>query len=248
MWKIEDCSSVHKKRDIQELDGKAGSHSLEAIRARNKSNDSQILVLPERLGDYLLDSSNRTMFGEFVSQVANIKGNEEKPVQRRRRHHHGDHNSHHLSRKPLATDLSNQPEIATSSGAKPSSWINGLLGCLKSSVDGLVSSVTNKFAVKESEDSKSGDTDACSAGLEKMYNATIPQSRKSLGAPKGNITNRNWSSNREKVRSNVTVVPEINNAVVDSALILGDLAVRLVNGRDINNRFMKIFYHQESNR
>ncbi|QJT94922.1 ankyrin repeat domain-containing protein [Wolbachia endosymbiont of Diaphorina citri] len=231
MWKIEDCSSVHKKRDIQELDGKAGSHSLEAIRARNKSNDSQILVLPERLGDYLLDSSNRTMFGEFVSQVANIKGNEEKPVQRRRRHHHGDHNSHHLSRKPLATDLSNQPEIATSSGAKPSSWINGLLGCLKSSVDGLVSSVTNKFAVKESEDSKSGDTDACSAGLEKMYNATIPQSRKSLGAPKGNITNRNWSSNREKVRSNVTVVPEINNAVVDSALILGDLAVRLVNGR-----------------
>ncbi len=41
-WKIENCGSIHKKRDIQELDGKAGSDSLEAIRARNKS-DSQLL-------------------------------------------------------------------------------------------------------------------------------------------------------------------------------------------------------------
>ncbi|MFT4327814.1 MAG: ankyrin repeat domain-containing protein [Wolbachia pipientis] len=230
MWKIEDCSSVHKKRDIQELDGKAGSHSLETIRARNKSNDSQILVLPERLGDYLLDRSNRTRLGEFVSQVANIKGNEEKPLQRKRRHHHGDHNYHHLSHKSLATDLNNQPEIATSTGTIPSSWINGLLGWVKSSVVGLVSSVADKFAAEELKNSKLGDTGPCSAGLEKMYSATILQSRKSLDAPKGNIPNRIWSSNREKVRSNVTVVPEINIAVVDSALILGDLAVRFMNG------------------
>ncbi|RZF42251.1 hypothetical protein LSTR_LSTR015206 [Laodelphax striatellus] len=54
----------------------------------------------------------------------------EKPVQRKRRHHHGGHNSHHLSRKPRAIDSSNQPKIATSSGAKPSSWINDLFGCL----------------------------------------------------------------------------------------------------------------------
>ncbi|WP_254229428.1 ankyrin repeat domain-containing protein [Wolbachia pipientis] len=33
-----------------------------------------------------------------------------------------------------------QPEIATSSGAKPSSWINDLLGWVKSSVSGLLSS------------------------------------------------------------------------------------------------------------
>ncbi len=155
----------------------------------------------------------------------------EKPVQRRRRHHHGDHARHHMSRKPLAIDSSNQPEIATSSAIKPSSWINGLLGWVKSSVSGLVSSVADKFAAEESENSKLGDTAPCSAGLEKMYSATILQSRKSLDAPKGNIPNRSWSSNREKVRSNVTVVPEINTAVVDGALILGDLAVRLVNGR-----------------
>ncbi|MFT4314954.1 MAG: hypothetical protein AB3P11_07940 [Wolbachia pipientis] len=150
--------------------------------------------------------------------------------QRKRRHHHGDHNYHHLSHKSLATDLSNQPEIATSSAIKPSSWINGLLGWVKSSIGGLVSSVADKFAAEESENSKLGDTVPCSAGLEKMYSATILQSRKSLDAPKGNIPNRSWSSNREKVRSNVTVVPEINTAVVDSALILGDLAVRFMNG------------------
>ncbi|WP_353286446.1 ankyrin repeat domain-containing protein [Wolbachia endosymbiont (group A) of Crataerina pallida] len=64
----------------------------------------------------------------------------EKPVQRKRRHHHGGHNSHHLSRKPRAIDSSNQPEIATSSGAKPSSWINDLFGWIRSSVSGLLSS------------------------------------------------------------------------------------------------------------
>ncbi|WP_143688758.1 ankyrin repeat domain-containing protein [Wolbachia endosymbiont of Laodelphax striatellus] len=64
----------------------------------------------------------------------------EKPVQRKRRHHHGGHNSHHLSRKPRAIDSSNQPKIATSSGAKPSSWINDLFGWIRSSVSGLLSS------------------------------------------------------------------------------------------------------------
>ncbi|WCR59753.1 MAG: Phosphocholine transferase AnkX [Wolbachia endosymbiont of Ctenocephalides felis wCfeF] len=55
----------------------------------------------------------------------------EKPVQRRRRHHHGDHARHHMSRKPLAIDSSNQPEIAASSGAKPSSWINDCISWVK---------------------------------------------------------------------------------------------------------------------
>ncbi|WP_265029658.1 ankyrin repeat domain-containing protein [Wolbachia endosymbiont (group A) of Philonthus cognatus] len=139
------------------------------------------------------------------------------PAQRKRRH--------------LAIDLSNQPEVVASSGTRPSSWIKGLLDWIKEKGGGLISSVADKFAAEESENSKLGDTGPCSAGLEKMYSATIPQSRKSLSTPKGNIPNRSCSSNREKVRSNVTVVPEINTAVVDNALILGDLAVRLVNGR-----------------
>ncbi|WP_353283954.1 ankyrin repeat domain-containing protein [Wolbachia endosymbiont (group A) of Lypha dubia] len=50
-------------------------------------------------------------------------------VQRRRRHH--------MSRKPLAID---QPKIAASSGTRPSSWINDLLGWVKSSVGRLLSS------------------------------------------------------------------------------------------------------------
>ncbi|WP_353282457.1 ankyrin repeat domain-containing protein [Wolbachia endosymbiont (group A) of Myopa testacea] len=64
----------------------------------------------------------------------------EKPVQRRRRHHHGDHAHHHMSRKPLAMDLSNQPEVAASSGTRPSSWINDLFGWVKSSIGGLLGS------------------------------------------------------------------------------------------------------------
>lgn len=65
---------------------------------------------------------------EYLERKLNEK--EEKPTQRKRRHHHGDHSRHHnhLSRKPLAIDSSNQPEIAASSGTTPSSWINGLFG------------------------------------------------------------------------------------------------------------------------
>ncbi len=64
----------------------------------------------------------------------------EKPVQRRRRHHHGDHARHHMSRKPLAIDSSDQPEITASSGTRPSSWINNLFSWVKSSVGGLLNS------------------------------------------------------------------------------------------------------------
>ncbi|WP_375316208.1 ankyrin repeat domain-containing protein [Wolbachia endosymbiont (group A) of Colletes cunicularius] len=65
-----------------------------------------------------------------------------KPLQRKRRHHHGDHDRHHghLSHKPLAIDSSNQPEMAASSCTRPSSWINNLLGWVKSSVGGLLGS------------------------------------------------------------------------------------------------------------
>ncbi|KAG8290591.1 hypothetical protein J6590_079731 [Homalodisca vitripennis] len=142
------------------------------------------------------------------------------------------HRNHRVQKRNTNyQDYVDQLEIVTSSGTRPSSWIKGLLDWIKEKGGGLISSVANKFSTKELENSKPRDTDAYSAGLEKMYSAIIPQSRKSLDAPKGNIPNRSWSSNREKVRSNVTVVPEINTAVVDSALILGDLAVRLVNGR-----------------
>ncbi|WP_341814224.1 ankyrin repeat domain-containing protein [Wolbachia endosymbiont (group A) of Machimus atricapillus] len=60
--------------------------------------------------------------------------------QRKRRHHHGDYARHHMSRKLLAIDSSNQPEIAVSGSTRPSSWINDLFGWVKSSIGGLLGS------------------------------------------------------------------------------------------------------------
>ncbi|WP_264377698.1 ankyrin repeat domain-containing protein [Wolbachia endosymbiont (group B) of Philonthus cognatus] len=44
----------------------------------------------------------------------------------------------HSSRKLLTEDSGNQPEIAASSGTRPSSWINDLFGWVKSSIGGLL--------------------------------------------------------------------------------------------------------------
>ncbi|OAB79342.1 hypothetical protein WSTR_05300 [Wolbachia endosymbiont of Laodelphax striatellus] len=64
-----------------------------------------------------------------------------KPLQRKRRHHHGDHNHHrsHLSYNLLTIDSSGQPEIAASSGARTSSWINDFVGWVKNSIGKLSS-------------------------------------------------------------------------------------------------------------
>ena len=178
------------------------------------------------------------------------------PIRHRRHKRHDDHSGHEddmrmqiqrVRRRHRRIEKRNvkyqdshyyidQPEIATSSGTRPSSWINGLLDWIKEKGGGLVSSVADKFAAKELEDSKSRGNHAYFVRLEKMYSATVPnvpQSRKSQGVPNGNISKTSWSdwsSNREKVTSNVTDAPEMINTVLNNALILGDLAVRLVNG------------------
>ena len=105
-------------------------------------NDTRTLALSERLeDDQLLDGSNRARISEVVSQVADTKDNKERenPTQRKRHY--------------LAKDSNNQPERATSSGARPSSWINDLFGWVKSSIgwllvskpEGSVSQVDEKF-------------------------------------------------------------------------------------------------------
>ncbi|MGL9757512.1 MAG: latrotoxin-related protein [Wolbachia sp.] len=56
----------------------------------------------------------------------------------------------YLSRKPLAIDSSNQPEIATSNASQKSSWINDLFCWVKSSIGGLLdsqSSTTTKSPI-----------------------------------------------------------------------------------------------------
>ncbi|WP_353287691.1 hypothetical protein [Wolbachia endosymbiont (group B) of Gerris lacustris] len=123
-------------------------------------------MLPGRLGDHLLDGSNQTGVGEFVNQVANTKGNKEKPLQRRRRHHHG-----YLSRKPLAINSNNQPEVAASSGTRPSSWINNCISWAKklaASTFSIIPALPSQYNVADKNNVKSD-------------NKNIPQSTASVG-------------------------------------------------------------------
>ncbi|XPQ42120.1 ankyrin repeat domain-containing protein [Wolbachia endosymbiont of Rhagoletis indifferens] len=87
-----------------------------------------------------LDLASWRKHNDVIKYLEKIKEERDKTVQRKRRHHHGDHARHHMSRKPLAIDSSNQPEIATSSAIKPSSWINDLFNWVKGSVGGLLNS------------------------------------------------------------------------------------------------------------
>ncbi len=89
-----------------------------------------------------LDLASWKKHNDVVKYLEKIKEERDKTVQRKRRHHHGDHARHHMSRKPLAIDSSNQPEIAASSSTRTSSWINDLFSWVKSSVGGLLSSRT----------------------------------------------------------------------------------------------------------
>ncbi|MGL5029329.1 MAG: ankyrin repeat domain-containing protein [Wolbachia pipientis] len=91
---------------------------------------------------------------DVVQCLEKLNQEREKPVQRKRRHHHGEHNRHrsHLSRNLLAIDSSGQPEIAASSGARPSLWINNLFSWVKSSIDGVLdskSSTTTKSPISQ---------------------------------------------------------------------------------------------------
>ncbi|MCA7010493.1 ankyrin repeat domain-containing protein [Wolbachia endosymbiont of Tribolium confusum] len=95
------------------------------------------LEVAKFLVDKGADVNAKDIYGKTPLDIARDKGynnimkrlekeiNEkrEKPAQRKRRHHH--------------IDSSNQPEIAASSGTRPSSWINDCISWVKSSVGGL---------------------------------------------------------------------------------------------------------------
>ncbi|WP_425385309.1 ankyrin repeat domain-containing protein [Wolbachia endosymbiont (group B) of Schoenobius gigantella] len=87
--------------------------------------------------------------------------------QRKRR----DHNRHHMSRKPLAIDSSNQPEIATSSGTRPSSWINNCISWAKklaASIFSIIPALPSQYNIADKNNVKSD-------------NKKIPQSTSSVG-------------------------------------------------------------------
>ncbi|MDX5526511.1 MAG: ankyrin repeat domain-containing protein [Wolbachia endosymbiont of Andrena nigroaenea] len=106
---------------------------------------------------------------EKLPEIANKAGNPEiadflrekqnkRPVQRKRRHHHGDHPHHHSLRKLLATDLSNQPEIAANSANQKSSWINVFANTIVDAVKGVSKFIFSPFKpaidMKHSQPSK----------------------------------------------------------------------------------------------
>ncbi|WP_349967826.1 ankyrin repeat domain-containing protein [Wolbachia endosymbiont of Armadillidium arcangelii] len=109
----------------------------------------QTFILPLRLEKkqeisefYQEFKQNSTEAGGSPKRAEESVQEKKKTTQRKRRHHHGDYNRHHghLSRKPLAIDLSNQHEVVASSSARPSSWINDLFSWVKDSIGGLFSS------------------------------------------------------------------------------------------------------------
>uniref|UniRef100_UPI003342A428 ankyrin repeat domain-containing protein n=1 Tax=Wolbachia endosymbiont (group B) of Pilophorus perplexus TaxID=3066160 RepID=UPI003342A428 len=102
---------------------------------------------------------------KYLEKVSEEKG------KRRRRHHHGDHDRHHMSRKPLAIDLSNQPEIAASSGTRPSSWINNCISWAKklaASTFSIIPALPSQYNIADKNNVKSD-------------NKNIPQSTSSVG-------------------------------------------------------------------
>ncbi|WCR59677.1 MAG: Phosphocholine transferase AnkX [Wolbachia endosymbiont of Ctenocephalides felis wCfeF] len=108
---------------------------------------------------------------DYLDEELNKKGG--KSVKRNRRHHHGDHNRHHnyLSQKPLAIDLSNQPKIAASSGARPSSWINNCISWAKklaASTFSIIPALPSQYNIADKNNVKSD-------------NKNIPQSTSSVG-------------------------------------------------------------------
>ncbi|MFT4328079.1 MAG: hypothetical protein AB3P07_05825 [Wolbachia pipientis] len=93
------------------------------------------------------------------------------PLQRKRRHHHGDHARHHMSRKLLAIDSSNQPEIAASSATRPSSWINNCISWAKklaASTFSIIPALPSQYNIADKNNVKSD-------------NKNIPQSTSSVG-------------------------------------------------------------------
>lgn len=100
-----------------------------------------------------------------------INKEREKPAQRKRRHHHGDHNHHHMSRKPLAIDSSDQPEVTASSGTRPSSWINNCISWAKklaASTFSIIPALPSQYNIADKNNVKSD-------------NKNIPQSTSSVG-------------------------------------------------------------------
>ncbi|GFR18369.1 uncharacterized protein TNCT_13611, partial [Trichonephila clavata] len=149
-----DIANVSGKREIADLlsekkaQGNSGWSPLHYAAKHGKKGLAIFMVenganidAKDKDGKTPLDIAVDQKHDDVVEYLKKIKEEREKPAQRKRRHHHGDHPRYYdrSSRKLLATDLSNQPEIAASSGARPSSWINDLFSWAKDSVGGLFS-------------------------------------------------------------------------------------------------------------
>ncbi|MCM1002654.1 latrotoxin-related protein, partial [Wolbachia pipientis] len=198
----------------------------------------------------LREHSKNEECSDVVQCLEKLNQEREKPVQRKRRHHHGDHNHHHMSRKPLAIDLSDQPEITASSGTRPSSWINDLFSWVKSSVGGFraalseeasntassIPQVDEQFAKASVSNSSSTSTTLPSDGTDKK--------QENGGFFRDNIdyVNANIKQMRER-QTPVKFKPSSGNIILEmgdhylsqvdfnGTIILLDLLIRKVTGQ-----------------
>ncbi|WP_353277654.1 latrotoxin-related protein [Wolbachia endosymbiont (group B) of Villa cingulata] len=170
-----------------------------------------------------------------------VKEERGEPLQRKRRHHHGDHARHHMSRKLLAIDSSNQPEIATSSGIRPTAWINDLFGWVRSSISGLLSSKPESTPSPISQVDARVDVNGTIMLLDvfirkvtgQKYVSTVDHSISPLEAQGYalNITNRfEKVLNKTAIKSGISVTNlNFDPVVVQSAIIekiIGDLLMK----------------------
>ncbi|WP_338405961.1 ankyrin repeat domain-containing protein [Wolbachia endosymbiont (group A) of Longitarsus flavicornis] len=202
-----------------------------------------------------LDLASWKKHNDVVKYLEKIKEERDKTVQRKRRHHHGDHARHHMSRKPLAIDSSNQPEIAASGSTRPSSWINDLFGWVKSSIGGLLSSkpvgisstkdsisqVDGQFAKASVSNSSPTSTTLSSDGTDKKQESNYFTSG---GFSRDNIdyVNANIKQMRER-QTPVKFKPSGGNTILEmgdhylshvdfnGTIMLLDLLIRKVTGQ-----------------
>ncbi|MFP3027447.1 MAG: ankyrin repeat domain-containing protein, partial [Wolbachia sp.] len=242
VWRIEDCSSTRKRRDI-ELEDRIGSDSssFEDVGSEDFDEVQNLTVYK---------NSMRTL-PDITRGKGHVKYLEEKFEEENREHHR--HN--HLSHKPPAIDSSNQPEIAASSGTRASSWVNDLFGWVKSSIGGLLSSkpvgisstkdsisqVDGQFAKASVSNSSSTSTTLSSDGTDKKQESNYFTSG---GFSRDNIdyVNANIKQMRER-QTPVKFKPSGGNTILEmgdhylsqvdfnGTITLFDLLIRRVTGQ-----------------
>ncbi|WP_250296735.1 latrotoxin-related protein [Wolbachia endosymbiont of Oedothorax gibbosus] len=126
-WTAAGCAVLYKREDL-------------VIKLVNKGAD---IGYRDNTNPTLLDIAKRLGLRRIEDFLRGKQS--EEPLKRKRRHHHRDHDRHHSSRKPLAIDLSNQPEVAASNANQKYSWINIFANTVVGAVKGVSQFIFSPF-------------------------------------------------------------------------------------------------------